>query len=194
MRQRLQKFLRRFPRNFSLTALMVLVTFCAVVSYHLAPWLSKPREYPCLRIAKFQDDQCAAPANQSIVIVVRYQPQRKGSEFYSDYAPWGTVNRAIESYDESETYYYEEDLTRALGASNSKVPDVDQARFDALLQYVGQRINLDSKPWGWSEEILLPTDFPTFAEFKRAYVRKTGGTPRRQVQLASERPYGDSGD
>lgn len=177
MRQRLNRFLRRFPRRFSLTGLLVLIAFCAVVSYYLTPWLSESRKYPYLKISKYHDEHGESPASQSIVIVVRYQPGRKGSEFYSDYAPWGTVNRAIESYDLSPAYYYEEDPTREIGAANEKVPAVDQARFDALLQYAKRQINLEKQPWGWSEKILLPEDFPTFAQFEQDYVLKNGGTP-----------------
>lgn len=99
-------------------------------------------------------------------------------EFYSDYAPWGTVNVAGTRTRLPWEHFHEELLGTAKEKSVQKVSPEYQARYDALREFVSQQVDIEKKPWGWRRSFLLPEDYPTFGEFHNEfYNQQNSGTP-----------------
>ncbi|MCC9605187.1 hypothetical protein LOC68_24215 [Blastopirellula sp. JC732] len=172
MKRQLQKFWRKVPHQISITGLLILVAACAFVFMVMAPWLrTEPREYPQLRVSKFHDEDLEAPHNHCLVVVVQYHEGQEGSEFYSDYAPYGTLNTSIENYGVSPIQYFDETfLGNPEIEPRVEVSPAAQARCKALLQYVKQQqIDVQKMPWGSQQKLLLPEDFPTFHQFFADY-------------------------
>ncbi|TWT31990.1 hypothetical protein [Blastopirellula retiformator] len=188
MKRHLQRFWRRVPHRFSITGLLILVAVCALVCSVAAPWLrAEPRQYPQLRVSKFHDEDLEAPHNHCLVIVLQYHEGQEGSEFYSDYAPYGTLNTSVENFGVSPTQYFNE---TPLGEPSAEVSPVAQARFNALLHYVErQQIDVQNQPWGWKQKFTLPEDFPTFQQFFKEYKQ---AHPRAKLTLVEPpTPVGD---
>ncbi len=167
--------------RFSMTKLLIAV---AIVAAGLAfySWLFPPPKAPFLVIHKFdyhpeKDWDSSKHISLHVLFFTSDGFQR---ESYFDYQPWGTVNEAREPITHDTFTYYENLLGTERGKFKNPqpVPEIYQARYDQLMEFVRQHVDRDpeEQPFGWRQEIPLPWDFPTFPEFRDAYVKKHGAS------------------